>query len=599
MKIKQLSIVLIFLFKFFVAQGIMGEKPNIILIQADDLGWDDLAIHGNQFVETPVIDKLAKDGIRFNRFYLNAVCAPTRASLLTGRHFLRTGVSHVHGGKDFVNLNEVLLSEGLKLNGYRTGMWGKWHSGKTTGYFPWERGFDEAYMAQLYKHENSAGELNGKKVQHDKWASEVIVDYAIDFMDKSKDEPFFAYLSFLTVHAPLRAPENLVKKYTGKGLSENLATLYGMIDQLDSCLNVLFLALEERELTDNTIVLFISDNGPAYNGGSLTDEDREIRNHSHFKGHKGNLWENGVKSPLFVKWPAKIKPGIDSRLISITDLYPTLIEIAGGKYPDKQLPLDGKSFKSYLEGASGTDEKFVYDYVDLGWANHSRPYSPKGIPGEYDPKEKNETGYPVNEQLISVRKGPFKLMQNPFPVKGVQFRDYKYILVNIENDPLEERDLKEEDPEIFDELKDKLDSWFRDILNEDHSLISPQFIVDSTNSTVLAYSPREISAGLTNTAFYLTGWENDNQRATYAVDIKIEGVYRLMVNYSKVAAPFELTAFIGDQSVKCMIEEPGETSVGTFKLNRKTEKLILTNTLQKRSVNQGETQLNSIQLSFD
>ena len=161
--------------------SVANSKPNIILIQADDLGWDDLAVHGNQFVDTPALDKLAAEGIQFKQFYVNSVCAPTRASLLTGRHFLRTGVSHVHGGKDFVNLNETLLSETLKINGYRTGMWGKWHSGKTNGYFPWQRGFDEAYMAQLYKHENSEGLLNGKTVQHQKWASEVITDYAIDF----------------------------------------------------------------------------------------------------------------------------------------------------------------------------------------------------------------------------------------------------------------------------------------------------------------------------------------------------------------------------------------------------------------------------------
>ena len=152
------------------------QKPNIILIQADDLGFCDLAIHGNTFAETPALDNLAKNGMQFSNFYVNSVCAPTRASLLTGRHFLRTGVSHVHGGKDFIHLEETLLPEALKENGYVTGMWGKWHSGKTAGYFPWQRGFDEAYMAQLYKHENSRGYLNGELVEHQKWASEVITD---------------------------------------------------------------------------------------------------------------------------------------------------------------------------------------------------------------------------------------------------------------------------------------------------------------------------------------------------------------------------------------------------------------------------------------
>jgi len=120
------------------------ERPNILLIQADDLGYCDLSIHGNPVIKTPNLDKLGEASLRFTHFYVHSVCAPTRASLMTGRHFLRTGVSAVHAGKDFMKLDEVTIAEVLKEAGYRTGMWGKWHSGKTDGYYPWDRGFDEA-----------------------------------------------------------------------------------------------------------------------------------------------------------------------------------------------------------------------------------------------------------------------------------------------------------------------------------------------------------------------------------------------------------------------------------------------------------------------
>ncbi len=576
-----------------------APPPNIILIQADDLGWDDLAIHDNPYVETPALDRLAREGAQFRRFYLNSVCAPTRASLLTGRHFLRTGVSHVHGGKDFVNREETLLPEALRANGYRTGMWGKWHSGKTAGYFPWERGFDEAYMAQLYKHENSRGDLNGRPVEHQKWASEVITDYAIDFIRRRDEQPFFAYLSYLTVHAPLRAPAHLIDKYRSEEISENLATLYAMIDQMDSCINVLLMELERQGLADNTAVLFISDNGPAYNGGALTVEDRDTRYVSGLKGHKGNLWENGVKSPLFFRWPQSVQPAIDRRLVSIVDLYPTLVELAGGVYPDGQLPLDGQSFARYFADPQADNEPLVFDYVHLGWADHSRPYNPVGIPGEYDPVEK-DGGFPVEQQLISVQRGPYKLMQNPFPVRGTQFPNYDYILVNVDEDPRETVNLAEREPALFDSLRSELHGWMGSILREPHALRMPEFQIDAANAAVLGYAPRTISGGLTNTGFYLSGWERDGQRATYALRVREAGSYTLEVHFSEVGAPFVLTAGLNGQSAGQKIEKSGATTIGAWQLPAGPHQVVLQNGLTAEGTpGESETKLIRIELRKD
>ena len=189
----------------------MGSRPNILLIQTDDMGYDDMSFNGRKDLETPHLDKLASQSVRFTDFTVASVCAPSRAMLLTGRHFLKTGVAGVHGGHDFINLDETLLPELFKEAGYATGMFGKWHSGKTDGYFPWDRGFDEAYMAKLYQYFPSEGRYNDVAVKEQRWSTEVITDYGIDFIRKHKDKPFFAYVSYFDPHGLWRAPEEKVK----------------------------------------------------------------------------------------------------------------------------------------------------------------------------------------------------------------------------------------------------------------------------------------------------------------------------------------------------------------------------------------------------
>ena len=210
-----------------LASANLPSRPNILLITADDLGYDDLSIHQNPIVTTPNLDKLAQQSVQFSDFSVTPVCSTTRASLLTGRHFYKTGVSGVHGGRDYMSRSETLISQMLKQNGYNTGLWGKWHIGKSEGYYPWDRGFDEAYYAELYRHQNSFGFLNAKKVEHQKWVSEVVSDYAIDFMQKSQQQqqPFFAYVSFLAPHEPWLAPDKFVTPYLEQGARPGIANL--------------------------------------------------------------------------------------------------------------------------------------------------------------------------------------------------------------------------------------------------------------------------------------------------------------------------------------------------------------------------------------
>lgn len=537
-------------------------KPNILIILADDMGVDDFGSINPQLA-TPRLDGLAKESLAFKQFYVNAVCAPTRASLLTGRHFLRTGVSHVHGGKDFVHKNETLLPQALKINGYATGIWGKWHSGHSPGYYPWERGFDEAYMADLYKHEQSRGLLNGRAVTHTGWADEVVADYAIDFMQRHRDTAFFAFLSFLSPHTPIRAPEPYVAKHLAAGRSPNQAALYGMIEHLDHQIGRVLDALEELGLAGNTIVLFLSDNGPQVLTGFLTLKERQERYAGGLRGHKGDLWENGVKSPLFVRWQGQFGPAKRMQPADVTDLYPTLVELAGGQYPVGQLPLDGSSLLPYLRDDSLRPSKTIFDYVHRGWIpSDDVPYTLDGLYREYDPVQKDTLHW--ERQVLSVRRGDFKFVLNP-PGGGAQ------ALFDIRQDPMEQRDVAAAYPVIAGEMRQMLKQWFTDVRAEEHAFQMPVFQIGGAGYEeypVFGKAPQRISAGLRNTVTALKYWPAGGGFAEYGLHVAEAGRYRLQAEYESgdCPTPPAMSAFIGEQKLSIQLGDGGQADLGILDL---------------------------------
>ena len=516
--------------------SLSGSRPNIILIMADDLGFSDLAIHGNSLVETPNLDLFASESVQFSQFYVTPVCATTRASLLTGRHFLRTGVSHVHGGKDFLHLDELTLADALKEAGYATGMWGKWHSGKTPGYFPWERGFDEAYMARLYQHKDNVGLFNGVPTKTKGWVTEVLCDYALDFIRRNRDRPFFAYLPLLTCHAPLKAPEQYTKKYLGKGLSENLSTLYGMVDHMDFQLGRFFSALDEMGLAHNTIILFLSDNGPAVNNDLLTDEDRSIRYVNHLRGHKGNIWENGIKSPFFVQWKGTLAPSFAGNLTDVTDLFPTFLELAGVELRDLPNKLDGSSFLPLLAGSGRSrDPKEIFLYANPGWPPTDKPWSPEGVKDEYRPwKYSGGDNLLYENQIMGIREDTFKLLLNPGPTNGSIEPDQSgYVLLNVRADPGEQKNLVKDYPEILTRMEERLKLWYKDIYGSEHAFEMPEFHVgrDSVQAyKVLAYGPQLCSPGVKNAYSYISGFKSAGDSAVYSINVEEAGLYGMEIS---------------------------------------------------------------------
>ena len=511
--------------------------PSIILILADDLGYDDLGYHGNQLIETPHLDRLASSSVRFNQFYVTPVCATTRASLLTGRHFLRTGVSHVHGGKDFLHTDERTLAEALKEAGYVTGMWGKWHSGKTEGYFPWERGFDEAYMARLYQHLDNEGSLNGQQIRTEGWTTEVLTDMAIRFMEENRERPFFAYIPYLACHAPLRCPEAYKRKYLEKGIPENLSTLYGMIGQMDDQVGRLIDAVDQLGLSEHTVILFLSDNGPAILNDLLTDEDRAMRYVSGMRGHKGNIWENGIRSPLWIRWEGTIDPAESDQLADVTDLFPTLLGLAGVTDRTGGLPLDGKSLVPMLEGDTAQHhQKVVYLYANPGWPPTDLPWTPEGVRDEYRPWKCTDGGsLSFPQQILGARTNRYKLLMNPGPTDGTILPDPGgFVLVDIMHDPLEKENVLSLHPDEFREMRDSMERWYRSVLEEPHAFEMPIFRVgpDTTkNYRILAYAPQCISQGVKNASNYIHHFRQAGDSATYRIQVEQEGVYAMELHY--------------------------------------------------------------------
>lgn len=557
----------------FSCQRRVEQPPSFVIIQLDDLGYDDLGINGNRLVETPHIDSFAAVSMRLEQFYVNPVCAPTRASLLTGRDFIKTGVSHVHGGKDFLSLDEVTFAELLQKEGYRTGMWGKWHSGHARGYYPWQRGFDDAYMAQLYKHRNSRGMLNGKKVSHKKWADEVIVNYALDFMQRNKNQPFLAYLSFLTVHAPLETPDSLRSKYTSKGLSHNLSTLYGMVEHVDHYIGKLLSAMDTMGLLQHTVIFFMSDNGPAVLNAELTEKDREIRYVSDMKGHKGNIWENGVRSPMFVYWRGITRPVIDYTLTDITDVFPTILDLAGADIPEGVKKIDGFSFSDLIEKGNVTErEKVSYNYANRGWPPTDQPWTPQGVLDEYRPVRQADKPKEVyDDQIISVRKGAFKLMHNPGSAKGSAETSGGYVLIDISSDPYEEYNLYNDMPDVAADLQSLLKNWWQSVLEEPSSFAMPVFTIGAGGQTeyeILAKAPLSTSDNVVSAFNWLSNWSDPGDFAEYAIDVETPGLYEISLIYSGKPTGATIAAGTPASSISNSVETYDKAILGSIELGR-------------------------------
>lgn len=541
------------------------NRPNIILITADDLGYDDLSLHHHPHITTPNLDSLARAAVQFSDFTVTPVCSTTRAALLTGRDFYKTGVSGVHGGRDFMHLSETLISEVLQDSGYKTATWGKWHLGKTEGYFPWNRGFDEGYYAELYRHKNSFGWLNGKPVQHNKWVSEVVTDYAIDFIQQQKDQPFFAYLSYLAPHEPWLAPEKFVNPLVKSGLRPAIANLYAMVNEMDFHIGRLIAYLNSQQLLDNTIIIFMSDNGPWWdssNFGAMIKQEWQARNPSKMKGNKGQSWQNGIRSPLFIHWPKKWQASVVSRFVDVKDIFPTLLEVSQSTLPPQHKGLDGFSLTGYLEGkvtGSNPRQTYIASHDVISNKPHFNQWTP------IDKKAKQLMQF--QQQLIGLRTEKYKLLLNPamdrpnYPAPSKQF-----LMFDMQKDPLEQTNIFEQHPDISAQLVKDLRGKFHALLNSQHTYLAPVYQVGNYPvSVVNGFGPSATTENVISQAHQLTNLKQRGDSATYQVRVHKATNYKIFVEQNN------------QDSVGLQVRVSGPSSTFDYQLNE--NKLQLAGTL--------------------
>lgn len=328
-----------------------AAQPNLVILLADDAGWGDYSHSGNTQVATPHIDSIAKEGVSLDRFYVCPVCSPTRAEFLTGRYHPRTGVRGVSTGQERLDLDEKTLADALHAAGYATGAFGKWHNGSQWPYHPMARGFDTYFghsSGHWGEYFDAPLEDEGRMVKTEGYIVDVCTDKALGFIEKNKAKPFFCYVPFTTPHSPWAAPEADWDRFKDKPITQR-ATLadqevddetrcaLAMIENQDRNVGRILTKLEELELTDNTIVLYFSDNGPnsqRWTGG--------------MKGRKAQTDEGGVRSVCYMKWPAKLPAGHTiPQIAGAIDLLPTLCSLTGvSRVGDK--PLDGRDLSPLL-----------------------------------------------------------------------------------------------------------------------------------------------------------------------------------------------------------------------------------------------------------
>ncbi|MBW8014929.1 MAG: sulfatase [Planctomycetes bacterium] len=449
-----------------------GEKPNIVFIMADDLGWMDVGYAGAEFFETPHIDKLAAQSMVFtNAYTCGPNCAPTRACLMSGTYTPRHKI-YQPGGRSKGNINYmrllvpavartdkklikkaasqfpitnsldpkfVCIPEVLKTAGYTTARLGKWHLGDDT------QGFDVSSS-------NGKGGPGGRFYGNINVA-EQLTDRAIKFIEDNKKGPFFLYLCHWDVHTPIRARKNVVKKYKEKldkipqGKRQNFNPVYaGMIEAVDTSVGRVVAKIDELGLGENTLIIFISDNG----GRTAVSQLAPLR------GEKGSLLEGGVRVPACIRWTKTIKPKTSSDTpITSVDFLPTFASIAGAKLPTTQ-PVDGADISPILKGKSIPERSIFWHYplylsgrgftIDL---TGGRTYRWRGVPS------------------TSMRRGDFKLIE--------LHEDNSILLYNIKDDPGETKNLVKKMPKLAEKLLAEMDKWQKDTKAPIPTVLNPEY----------------------------------------------------------------------------------------------------------------------------
>jgi len=495
-------------------------RPNVVFILTDDQGWGDLSLHGNRFVETPNLDRLARSGAQFEHFFVSPLCAPTRASLLTGRYHLRTGTVSVSQGWERMRSDELTLAEVFQQNGYATGCFGKWHNGEHAPEDPNGQGFDE-FLGFCAGHWNNYFDTdlqhNDRMVATNGFITDVLTDAALNFMSQHKNRPFFCYVPFNAPHSPHQVADRYFNKYKAKGLDDEQASIYGMVENVDDNVARLLAKLDQLGLAQNTIVVFATDNGP--NGHRFNGA---------MKGIKGSVDEGGVRVPLFLRWLGKVHP--QTRIRPNTahiDLLPTLVGLCGLRFKPAN-PIDGRSLAGLLLGQTDTlPDRLLFTHVtgmDAG-----------GLTAEPG----------------AVRTAQYRLVQQKEQIH----------VYNMLDDPTQSTDLAAQQSDQWCPLKAAYERWFQDV----SQTINPFRPVPVAARRVLLPAPEAHFSGKVRykqgqgwANDWLINWQSPADSIWWDVAVARPGVYQVSLQYT--ARPAALGTLLTITAGNRMLQHPLQTS---------------------------------------
>ena len=468
------------------AQGAPARRPNVAVILTDDQGYGDIHSHGNDRIDTPNLDALAASGARFQRFYVSPLCAPTRASFLTGRYYPRTGVHGVSGGAETMRSEEVTIAEVLKAAGYATACFGKWHNGAHYPHHPLGQGFDE-YLGVCCGHWNNYFDIvmdhNGKPEQTRGYVTEVLTDAALDFIERNRQKPFFVYLPYNTPHSPMQVPDKYFDKYVARGLDPRTACIYGMCECIDHNVGRLLARLDALGLGDETIVVFFTDNGPngpRYNAG--------------MRGAKGSVHEGGVRVPCFIRWRGHIEPGtVVEQIAADIDLLPTIAEMTGASIPEG-LALDGVSLVPLLTGqAREWPDRMIFTFHRGNGAVRTQRYR------------------------LTIERG-------------------RVALFDMEADPGEKRNIARGKPEVVRRLKAAYEAMRRDVMKGQSGTYAipvgyPQMPLVEIPTPEGKWSGGLRFGGRFANNNWLTGWKSTEAEVHWDLEVVHKGPYEVSLLY--------------------------------------------------------------------
>lgn len=492
--------------------ALVGAPPklNVVVLLTDDQGYCDLAIHGNPEIHTPNMDALARQSVRFTDFHVNPFCSPTRAALLTGRMSDRTGVTSTNFQRNYLRRDEVLMPEFFRASGYRTGIFGKWHVGGNYPYRPIDRGFDRwlglgnnglATTADLWDNDRLDDTYwsDGTLVKREGFCTDVYFDEAMHFMEdaRKKGKPFFAYLATNVPHWDWNVRREWLEPYKGLGHPKR-ACFYASIERVDWNLGRLMAYLRETGLENNTLLVFLTDNGSDVPGS-------ETAYSAGMRGWKGSLYEGGHRVPCFVRAPHGVvgEPREVNAFTAHVDLLPTFVDLCGLESPPRaHLPWDGRSLRPLLQGDVDWPDRMLVMHCQNGWSTPQ-----KG----------------ANAVVMTARW---------------RFIDGKE-LYDIHEDPGQQRDVADTHRDVVDRLRRAYDEHWRSLELETRPLERP--VLGGPGSPTL-----RLSSDLTRDSNFIFQQDVRNgtflRQPTWLIDVERAGRFRFEVRRWPREADHPMTA---------------------------------------------------------